>query len=188
MEVCDFIYIFSTVVPNQWSNSDDYYGFHVSFFIEMKDQKLNELYKFIYGGNKKTHYLPLRYEILPPINQGKPSCLTPGDSKVYDSEFIYQVQEEIDKKLFPLIKKITSLDDIIKLLEEDCVLERNERSWFRYENIYMDLEILYAYKGWKQKTIDVLEKDLNSAHPSIVHLIKENYNKYLEYFEKNNIH
>lgn len=182
----DITYLFIAGATNPWSNSEEVYLFNITFGVEIKNPKILDLYNFIEGNKKIRYFTPLWMNIAANTKNGKITTLTNEDHEGVDDVIVEQVIDEIDKYYLPLIDSLNSVESIIKLLEDEYSMDKKDRFFYRHKNIYMDLEIFYAYKGWKQKTIEMLEEEIKSVPITASRLVEKNHQKYLQYFKENN--
>jgi hypothetical protein len=179
----DLIFVIGSCVPRGWLNSEDSYEFEIFWDITSINPELIQLYKFI-EEDKKAKEVNFCYRtIIPDHLQGKAKTLGDEDPAGFDQKYVEGIKEKLEIIVLPLFDCTHSLDDLIHLAEQEANLEREKRQCFLY-GVYHKLAMLYVYKGWKDKALEMCDKSIEVAPVATRHFSEDNKKKYIQYFEQ----
>jgi hypothetical protein len=177
----NFILRISPLVPRAYLNSEHSYEFEISWEIINLDPEFIQFLIFIWGNKKMMEAPVLGSNILP--KSLSHWDLTSQDPLDFDQKYVDGIKEKIETIVLPLFDRLNSLDDVIHLAEEEEKLEQEKREFFPYA-IYKDLALFYAYKGWKEKTLEMCDKDIEATPTPAQGLAEKRKKKYIQYFEQ----
>lgn len=176
----NFVLIIHPFIEHAYLNTEKHYNFVVAWEINSTDPAIVQAYISI-GGNTKLVDAPLLYcGILFTENTW---VLTPEDPEDYDETCVNRIQKEIKEIVLPLFDRIHSINDVIHLAEEELKIERKDRKFFPY-GVYANLAMFYAAKGWKDKALEMCDKDIEETPLTARKLAEEDKKKYIKYFEQ----
>jgi hypothetical protein len=178
----DFILRIYPEVPRAWLNQDHRYEFNISWELESCNEGLINLYIFM-GANKNLKGAWLIVNCIAPEQFKGNWDLTDKNPPGFDQQYAEEITKEIKKVILPLFDQINSIEDIIQLAEKEAMLEQQKRKFFPH-GVYAKLARLYAYKGWKEKTLEMCDKDIEETPVTARCLAEKRKNKYIKYFEQ----
>ncbi|MBS0271542.1 MAG: hypothetical protein JSR85_02710 [Proteobacteria bacterium] len=142
-----------------------------------------ETLKCIWGYTDLEEAL-LIYGEIGSVTERRQTGITNKDPIDYDQQYVDGIIHKIRTSVFPIFDKTNSLDDILLLAEKEEKMEREKRELFSGTNIYRVLINLYAAKGWKDKTLEMCDKDIEKVPATARHLAEEDKKKYIKYFDQ----
>ena len=177
----DFILRLYPFIADAYLNTEDSYIFNMYWHIESLNSDLVQLSIFM-GAKKdlKESYLMGSY-----IKAGVKYSgleLTDADLPDCDQKYVEGIKSEIKTVILPLFDRIHSLDDVICLAEEEAKVEKAQREFFPY-GVYDSLARFYIHKGWKDKALEMCDKDIEEVPITARHLAEEDKKKYIKYFD-----
>ncbi|MBS0271537.1 MAG: hypothetical protein JSR85_02685 [Proteobacteria bacterium] len=179
----DLLFEIYPYVTRPWINTDESYDFGFSWGIFTLEPKFIECDIFM-GASKniKGAYL-MGTDISPASHKNQMIYLTNKDPADFDHKFAEGVKEEIETEILPLFDRINSLDAVIQITLEDEKLPRSERQYYKH-TIYGFLAKFYAYKGWKDKALEMWDKDIEMTPATSRYLVEGRKKRCIKYFDQ----
>lgn len=171
-------------VSRPWINSDSHYEYEISWELKTNNPNFIEVYMLMEGGKNLTK-APLLWSMILPETY-KRGILYFGDDNPpdQDEEIIEGIKKRIEEEVIPWFNNLTSIDNIMNIAEKECNLERENCKFYRDTNTYYALANFYAAKGWKDKTLDMIDVAIKKMPITIHYLVEKRKKKYIEYFHR----